>query len=74
MTEPHAQERAAGSTSVARNNKACGSVRPSVLAVQIDRQLELGRLLNGQIVGASAAQDLVDDTCGRAEVHAYDEL
>src|SRR5512138_2396420 len=36
--------------------------------LQVDRQLELGWLLDGQIVGARASQDLVDERCGGAEV------
>jgi hypothetical protein len=44
-------------TSSARPRIDCGTVRPSALALEIDYQLELRRLLDWQIGGLGAFED-----------------
>jgi len=46
----------------------CGMVSPERLRrLEVDHQLELGRLLDGQVGGLGALEDLIDEGAGSVE-------
>src|SRR5438132_793099 len=54
-------------TSSARSSSDCGTARPSAFAVLRLITSELGRLLDRQVGGVRALEDLVDESGGAAE-------